>query len=134
MHGKALVNSPMTRINMRNDRPKLTAKSSTLQLNIVSAPLGSALPQAICDSLDQWQPGNTQSCPHELWLSLHLDDEEWKIFDKFTLRLSWPAFVSIRLAFILEHHSGIRRGHTASNSDYHGHLRPNFTWNFFHAR
>jgi len=122
MHGKTLVDSPMTRVDVRNNRPKLSARSSTLQLNILSAPLGSALPQAICGSLHQWQPGDPQPCPHELWLSLDLDDEEWKDFNKFTLRLSWPAFVSIRLSFLLEHHSGIRHGHTASNSDYHGYL------------
>lgn len=86
---------------MCNNRPKLTARSSTLQLNILSAPLGSALPQAICGSLHQWQPGNPRPCPHELWLSLNLDDEEWKDFDKYTLRLSWPAFVSIQLSFYL---------------------------------
>jgi hypothetical protein len=107
---------------VRNNRPKLTARSSTLQLNILSAPLGSALPQSICGSLHQWQLGNPQPCPYELWLSLNLDDEEWKDFNKFTLRLSWPAFVSIRLSFLLEHYSGVRHGHTASNSDYHGHL------------
>ena len=92
----------MTRVDVHNNRPKLTASSSTLQLNIISAPLGSVLPQAICRSLDQWQPEKPEPCPHELWLSLNLDDEEWKIFDKFTLRLSWPAFVSIQLPFLFD--------------------------------
>ncbi|KIM35632.1 hypothetical protein M413DRAFT_347306 [Hebeloma cylindrosporum] len=72
--------------------PELNATSSSLQLNVTSARLGSMLPRAICGTLDQWQLGNPQTCPHEVWLSLSVDDEGWKHFDKFTLRLSWPAF------------------------------------------
>jgi len=82
--------------NVRKFRPILTARSSSLQWNITSAPLGSALSRTICGRLNQWRPENSQPCPHELWLQLDLEDEEWKGFDKFTLRLSWPAFVSIK--------------------------------------
>jgi hypothetical protein len=32
-------------------------------------------------------------CPHDLWLALDLDGEEWTKYDRFTLRVSWPASV-----------------------------------------
>ncbi|KAJ3552640.1 hypothetical protein NM688_g4048 [Phlebia brevispora] len=30
-------------------------------------------------------------CIHEIWAVLDLDNEEWRAFSKFTLRISWPA-------------------------------------------
>ena len=34
-------------------------------------------------------------CPHDLWLALDLDhDATWTHYDRFTLRVSWPASVS----------------------------------------
>ncbi|KAF9260847.1 hypothetical protein L218DRAFT_906524 [Marasmius fiardii PR-910] len=38
-------------------------------------------------------PQATEGIPrhNEIWLRLALDEEEWKSFSKFTLRVSWPA-------------------------------------------
>ncbi|KAF8971799.1 hypothetical protein BDZ97DRAFT_1650826 [Flammula alnicola] len=72
-------------------RPILRPGSSTLQWNVTSAPVGSVLARSICPTLAQWQP-RSHICPHELWIVLDLDEDEWNNFSKFTLRLSWPAY------------------------------------------
>lgn len=30
-----------------------------------------------------------------VWVSLDLDDPAWRSYNKFTLRASWPAYVSV---------------------------------------
>lgn len=35
------------------------------------------------------------SCPHEVWAVLDLDSPSWRELSKFTLRISWPANVSL---------------------------------------
>ncbi|KII94249.1 hypothetical protein PLICRDRAFT_50230 [Plicaturopsis crispa FD-325 SS-3] len=46
--------------------------------------------EAVCEpssrTVDEVAP-----CPHELWVVLDLDHEDWKSYSKFTLRVSWPA-------------------------------------------
>ncbi|KAI0309542.1 hypothetical protein OF83DRAFT_1184093 [Amylostereum chailletii] len=37
------------------------------------------------------EPHGTDSCPYELWTTLDLDDDDWTRYDRFTLRISWPA-------------------------------------------
>lgn len=76
-------------------RPILSVQSSTLQWNLTAATSG-FLSQEICPNLEKWRPDSESSklCPHELWVVLNLDENQWKNFDKFTLRLSWPTFVS----------------------------------------
>ncbi|KAF8167266.1 hypothetical protein B0H34DRAFT_8845 [Crassisporium funariophilum] len=73
--------------------PTLSPESSTLMMNVSSAPLGTVLPQSICANLDRWHPvENVETCPHELWVVLELDQDTWRAYDKFTLRISWAAF------------------------------------------
>ena len=68
--------------------PIFTANASELSFKVTPAPLDTAL-QSICE-----EPPVTNSCAHQLWITLDLDDPRWRSFSKFTLRLSWPAFVS----------------------------------------
>ncbi|KAF8808208.1 hypothetical protein BYT27DRAFT_7256721 [Phlegmacium glaucopus] len=71
----------------------LRPENSTLRWNVISAPLEYTLSQSICNDLHEWHPvQNTNVCPHEFWLVLDLDQDGWKTYDKFTLRLSWPAY------------------------------------------
>jgi hypothetical protein len=55
---------------------------------------------------------NPPHCPHDLWIVLDLDDDgrhghngdmaAWKNYDRFTLRVSWPASVSpLAITFFL---------------------------------
>ncbi|KAH9973309.1 hypothetical protein BGW80DRAFT_261568 [Lactifluus volemus] len=41
--------------------------------------------------------------PHDLWIAidLDLDGEEWMRYDKFTLRVSWPASHPVQVALTL---------------------------------
>jgi hypothetical protein len=72
----------------------LHPENSTLRWNMVSAPLEYPLSQSICTDLHEWHPvENINVCRHEFWLVLDLDQDKWKIYDKFTLRLSWLAYV-----------------------------------------
>jgi hypothetical protein len=41
----------------------------------------------VCELRTDWP------CPHEIWLVLDLTHEKWVRCSRFTLRLSWPAFV-----------------------------------------
>lgn len=62
---------------------------------MTSAPLGTILPEELCPSLRSWgvERPHADLCRHELYVALDLDAPEWDEFEKFTLRLSWPAFV-----------------------------------------
>ncbi|KJA28380.1 hypothetical protein HYPSUDRAFT_697926 [Hypholoma sublateritium FD-334 SS-4] len=71
--------------------PTLCLGYSTLLWNATAAE-SSTLSPDLCPSLALWSPGNLHSCPYELWIVLDLDAVEWQHFDKFTLRLSWPAY------------------------------------------
>ncbi|KAH9947087.1 hypothetical protein B0H21DRAFT_363002 [Amylocystis lapponica] len=53
---------------------------------LLPAPLGTAL-EDVCETARY----SLNSCPHELWVVLDLDDSEWRRYSKFTLRISWPA-------------------------------------------
>ncbi len=53
----------------------------------------SALSPDLCPELALWSPQNAYPCQYDLWTVLELDAAEWQHFDKFTLRLSWPAYV-----------------------------------------
>ena len=76
----------------------LEPENSTLQWNMISAPLEYTLSQSICVDLHEWHPvRNVDVCPHEFWLVLDLDQDGWKGYDKFTLRLSWPAYVRCQI-------------------------------------
>ena len=77
----------------------LEPENSTLQWNMISAPPEYTFSQSICLNLHEWHPvqknitGGSTVCPHEFWLVLDLDQDGWKMHDRFTLRLSWPAYV-----------------------------------------
>ena len=65
---------------------------------MISAPLEYTRSQSICVNLHEWHPlQNINACPYEFWLVLDLDQGGWKDYDKFTLRLSWPAYVRFTL-------------------------------------
>ena len=65
---------------------ELNSSHNEHSFRVQPAQLGTPL-QLVCES-------DKQSCPHEVWLRLDLGSAEWKRYDSFTLRLSWPAFVS----------------------------------------
>ncbi|KAJ3506617.1 hypothetical protein NLJ89_g6773 [Agrocybe chaxingu] len=89
------VNDQALEFPFTSSWPILAPNTPFLIRNISSAPLETKLPQEICVLLDKWNSDDsttTSSCCHELWIVLDLDQEEWKGFNKFTLRVSWPAY------------------------------------------
>ena len=92
--GFTLTDQAVILFFLKEKRHILQPENSTLQWNMISAPLEYTLPQSICLNLHEWHPvQKVDVCPHEFWLVLDLDQDGWKIYDKFTLRLSWPAYV-----------------------------------------
>ena len=82
----------------------------------IPAPLSDvvALPPSdpLCDNEDSMNllhgSSNPPRCPHDLWVVLDLDggerhgsNEAWKNYDRFTLRVSWPASVSPTNHYVL---------------------------------
>ncbi|KAL5494673.1 hypothetical protein ACEPAI_134 [Sanghuangporus weigelae] len=67
---------------------ELNVTHNEQSFRVMPAPLGTSL-QSVCES----QSGvPVQRCPNELWLELDLSSQEWMYYDRFTIRLSWPAF------------------------------------------
>ncbi len=72
----------------------------------IPAPLLDAHSDPLCDEdvMDPFSGTSNLQCPYDLWLVLDLDSDgrhghngdsaEWKTYDRFTLRVSWPASVS----------------------------------------
>ena len=77
-----------------------------------------APPNSLCDNAEDvvnsfilLSHSSRPACPHDLWLVLDLDgdgkngyehsngDSAWKSYDRFTLRVSWPASVSPPLPY-----------------------------------
>ncbi|KAI0313219.1 hypothetical protein OF83DRAFT_573168 [Amylostereum chailletii] len=77
-------------IDIPHLRPNLTSwpvyrsSSNEHQFLLDPAPLDTPLDH-ICE------PHGTDPCPYELWTTLDLDDDGWTRYDRFTLRISWPA-------------------------------------------
>ncbi|KAL5519535.1 hypothetical protein ACEPAH_1218 [Sanghuangporus vaninii] len=67
---------------------ELNVTRNEQSFRVVPAPLGTSL-QSVCES-QSGVPG--QGCPNELWLELDLSSQEWLYYERFTIRLSWPAF------------------------------------------
>lgn len=70
-------------------RPIFDPEHNKRQFRVIPAPLNTPL-ESIC-GLPVEEVG--QTCLHELWLALDLDADAWSTYDKFTLRISWPASV-----------------------------------------
>lgn len=84
------------------------ALSAEVQLSLVPA-ASSITPNLNCDaqafavrdlkaveerSAEFSDDAEQEDCLHDVWLYLDLDDERWKNYQMFTVRVSWPAFVS----------------------------------------
>ena len=89
----------------------LDPENPTLRWDIISAAPQkeeealSHFESTICQDLEEWDPVRNVVvddgvCPHEFWLILDLDREGWREYEKFTLRLSWPAYVR-SLSFLI---------------------------------
>lgn len=52
-------------------------------------------PAAVHTSIANVCEPPSASCPHEVWAVLDLDSPSWREWSKFTLRISWPANVSV---------------------------------------
>lgn len=79
-------------------RPILNQSHNELQWNIIPAPLGTPLGLVCQPNRNPRLEVNGSSvpwkyCPHELWIALDLMQGGWDIYNKFTVRLSWPASV-----------------------------------------
>jgi hypothetical protein len=95
------ISQPALSLTKLYKRHILKPENTTLQWNMISAPLEYTLSQSICLNLHEWHPvQNINVCPHEFWLVLDLDQDGWKIYDKFTLRLSWPAYVRSKIIIV----------------------------------
>lgn len=80
------------------DRQWLDANVSERDFHIAPAPLGTPLDQVCRRSSEEIQSRLSRRCEHETWIRLDLEDKAWSSFSKFTLRLSWPAFVSEKVS------------------------------------
>ena len=65
---------------------ELNATSNERMLNVVPARLWTRL-EDVCRNED------IGMCQNEVWMKLALGESEWERYEKFTLRISWPAFV-----------------------------------------
>jgi hypothetical protein len=74
-----------------------TAGARTLQGGTVipAAALNTPL-RTMC----QVDGSSAENCPHEIWLVLSIDSQGWCAYDKFTLRVSWPASVRWFLRYL----------------------------------
>lgn len=66
------------------------------------APLGTPLHE-VCETDMKSTSASPVACPHELWVTLNLDDANWRDYRAFTLRLSWAA--STPADFLIELYS-----------------------------
>lgn len=66
------------------------------------APLGTPLHE-VCETDVKSTSASPVACPHELWITLDLDDANWRDYGAFTLRLSWAA--STPADFLIELYS-----------------------------
>jgi len=80
-------------LTVRICRPALFAGENEDEWSLDLASAERPLDKASSDATI-WDP---RYYPHEMWVVLDLDHEEWKSYSKFTLRLSWPAYVSSSL-------------------------------------
>ena len=75
-------------------RPTLSPGDSERLFALAPAPLGSSIVD-VCEPVTSASlTTGVGACPYELWLALGTHEEAWAGFDKFTLRVSWPASVS----------------------------------------
>ncbi|KAL4067226.1 hypothetical protein V8B97DRAFT_937865 [Scleroderma yunnanense] len=97
------------------------------QWSLQPAPLGTPLHE-VCETDNEVSPTGQMTCPHQVWVTLDLDDSSWANYHAFTLRLSWPA--SAPADFLIELYSPesllallSRRQRHISNPDT-SHIRP----------
>ena len=84
----------LVKSHLRAELHRLNATHNEGTFRVVPAPLGTSL-EDVCESQVGVEVGGGEGCPYELWLELDLSSEEWIRYERFTIRLSWPAFVSI---------------------------------------
>ena len=85
----------LVKSHLRSELHKLNATHNERTFRVVPAPLGTSL-QSVCENRFEGEVGGgKKACLHELWLELDFSSEEWMNYERFTIRLSWPAFVSI---------------------------------------
>jgi hypothetical protein len=81
---------------------------------------------------------SAENCPHEIWLVLSIDSQGWYAYDKFTLRVSWPASVRWFLRYLHQQlippnplhtffwtSGNLSRSHTSNGSSW---IRSGLTW------
>ncbi|KAJ4470916.1 hypothetical protein J3R30DRAFT_3710872 [Lentinula aciculospora] len=66
----------------------LSSGANEKPFNILPAPLETHM-NSVCSS-PQDLLSEVPNCPHEIWIKLDLNHEDWKSYKKFTLRISWP--------------------------------------------
>ncbi|KAI0275377.1 hypothetical protein BC834DRAFT_965762 [Gloeopeniophorella convolvens] len=90
--GQSLPASPAPASVPRNWPTLATLRAGANELirEVVPAPRGTVR-DALCALAEQSEEGETEHrCAHDLWLGLDLG-EPWGRYDRFTLRVSWPA-------------------------------------------
>jgi hypothetical protein len=86
-------------------RLKLDQNSNERQWTILPAAIGTSL-KHVCQPDRSSRPevnGSSvpwRTCPHELWITLDLMQGGWDVYNKFTVRLSWPASASLVYLFL----------------------------------
>ncbi|KAF9561621.1 hypothetical protein CPC08DRAFT_688774 [Agrocybe pediades] len=81
--------------------PILRPRASELRFNTTTARSQSDITQEPCRNLENWSLDRPEACPHEIWAVLDLDQDQWKKFDKFTLRISCPAYHPTRFTMTI---------------------------------
>ncbi|KAI6133689.1 hypothetical protein EDD17DRAFT_1566012 [Pisolithus thermaeus] len=80
----------------------LNASHNERRWAVQPAPFGTPL-HDVCEADMKSTLASPMKCPHELWITLNLDDTNWKGYRAFTLRLSWAA--STPADFLIELYS-----------------------------
>ncbi|KAE9393778.1 hypothetical protein BT96DRAFT_772456, partial [Gymnopus androsaceus JB14] len=66
----------------------LNPKANEKRFDVIPAPLGTPV-IGVCSSTAGLL-SKVPNCPHEIWIKLDLDEGDWKTYEKFSLRVSWP--------------------------------------------
>lgn len=96
-------------------RSALRPGHSEILLQVQPAVLGTPL-ASVCEPTSG---ALTESCPHEAWLTLQLDEHFWDTYDKFTFRISWPASVRIALPLVSNSPFIVRRAGIVTGGLFH---------------
>ncbi|KAI0673920.1 hypothetical protein C8Q78DRAFT_1076872 [Trametes maxima] len=108
--------SPQIALRQASQWQVLGSNRPQALLRILPAPLDTSI-EAVCEPTTA---STSKQCPHEQWLVLDLDEPKWLQYQKFTLRVSWPA--SYPADFFVDIHSPQSADALLHNMRHHSHV------------